>query len=51
MAHLSWLSDTAWTAIRAHLPVLSGINFVNCNGLRWRDASAEVGPFKTLYNW
>lgn len=30
--------------------VLSGIIFVNRNGLRWRDAPAEYGPHKTLYN-
>jgi len=30
--------------------VLSGIIFFNRNGLRWRDAPAEYGPHKTLYN-
>ena len=30
--------------------VLSGIIFVNRNGLRWRDAPAVYGPVKTLYN-
>ncbi len=30
--------------------VLSGIIFVNRNGLRWRDAPAAYGPPKTLYN-
>ena len=30
--------------------VLSGIIFVNRNGLRWRDAPKEYGPSKTLYN-
>lgn len=30
--------------------VLSGIIFINRNGLRWRDASEEYGPHKTLYN-
>jgi transposase len=30
--------------------VLSGIVFVNRNGLRWRDAPKEYGPHKTLYN-
>src|SRR3546814_5553361 len=29
--------------------VLSGIIFVNRNGLRWRDAPREYGPAKTLY--
>jgi transposase len=30
--------------------VLSGIVFVNHNGLRWRDAPSAYGPLKTLYN-
>ena len=30
--------------------VLSGIIFINRNGLRWRDAAAECGPHKTLSN-
>jgi transposase len=30
--------------------VLSGIVFVNSNGLRWRDAPKDYGPHKTLYN-
>ncbi len=30
--------------------VVSGIIFVIRNGLRWRDAPAEYGPHKTLYN-
>jgi transposase len=30
--------------------VLSGIVFVNRNGLRWRDAPRDYGPHKTLYN-
>lgn len=29
--------------------VVSGIIFVNRNGLRWRDAPKECGPHKTLY--
>lgn len=29
---------------------LSGIVFVNRNGLRWRDAPKDYGPHKTLYN-
>ena len=28
--------------------VLSGIIFINRNGLRWCDASKEYGPHKTL---
>ena len=30
--------------------VLSGIIFINHNGLRWRDVPKEYGPYKTLYN-
>lgn len=30
--------------------VLSGIIFINRNGLRWRDAAVAYGPHKTLYN-
>ena len=30
--------------------VLSGIIFINRNGLRWCDAPVEYGPPKTLYN-
>jgi transposase len=31
-----------------HKRVLSGIIFINRNGLRWRDAHAAYGPHKTL---
>ena len=31
-------------------PVLSGIVFINHNGLRWRDAPKKSGPRKTLYS-
>lgn len=30
--------------------VLSGIIFVNRNGLRWRDAPRDSGPHKMLFN-
>ena len=30
--------------------IISGIIFVIRNGLRWRDAPAEYGPHKTVYN-
>lgn len=30
--------------------MLSGIIFINRNGLRWCDAPTEYGPAKTLYN-
>ena len=29
---------------------MSGIVFVLKSGLRWRDAPAAYGPYKTLYN-
>ena len=32
------------------LLVISGIIYVIKNGLRWRDAPREYGPYKTLYN-
>jgi transposase len=30
--------------------VISGIVYVLRNGLRWKDAPGEYGPYKTLYN-
>ena len=30
--------------------VISGIIFVNRDGLRWRDVPANYGPHKTIYN-
>ena len=30
--------------------VISGIIYVIRNGLRWKDAPHEYGPYKTLYN-
>ena len=30
--------------------VLGGIIFINCNGLRWRDAPEGYRPHKTLYS-
>ena len=30
--------------------IISGIIFVIRNGLRWRDAPADYGPPKTIYN-
>ena len=35
---------------QSHRRVLSGIIFINRNGLRWCDAPREYGPPKTLYN-
>jgi len=62
MSDLFWLTETQMARLRPFFPkshgkprvddrrVLSGIIFINRNGLRWRDAPAEYGPPKTLYN-
>ena len=62
MSNLFWLSDEQMARLRPYFPrshgkprdddrrVLSGIVFINRNGLRWRDAPKEYGPPKTLYN-
>jgi transposase len=62
MADLFWLTDAQMRRLEPYFPksrgrarvddrrVLSGIIFVNRNGLRWRDAPAAYGPPKTLYN-
>nr|WP_290919210.1 IS5 family transposase [Hyphomonas sp. 34-62-18] len=62
MSNLYWLSDTQMAKLEPFFPkshgkprvddrrVLSGIIFINRNGLRWRDAPAEYGPHKTLYS-
>jgi transposase len=62
MSDLFWLSEAQMARLKPFFPkshgkprvddrrVLSGIVFVNRNGLRWRDAPAEYGPPKTLYN-
>jgi transposase len=62
MSNLYWLTDEQMERLRPFFPkshgrprvddrrALSGIIFVNRNGLRWRDAPAEYGPPKTLYN-
>lgn len=62
MSDLFWLTDAQMARIEPFFPkshgrprvddrrVLSGIIFINRNGLRWRDAPAEYGPHKTLYN-
>ena len=62
MKDLYWLTDEQMARLEPFFPkshgrprvddrrVLSGIIFVNRNGLRWRDAPAEYGPPKTLYN-
>jgi putative transposase len=57
-----WLSEKQLTRIKPYFPrshgvprvddrrVLSGIIHVLKRGLQWRDAPAEYGPHKTLYN-
>ena len=62
MSNLFWLTDEQMERLEPFFPeshgrpgvddrrVLSGRIFVNRNGLRWRDAPAEYGPAKTLYN-
>jgi transposase len=62
MSNLFWLTDAQMARIEPYFPkshgkprvdnrrVLSGIIFINRNGLRWCDAPREYGPYKTLYN-
>ena len=62
MSDLFWLSDRQFARMRPFFPishgiprtddlrVISGISHVIRNGLRWRDAPADYGPHKTLYN-
>jgi len=61
MSNLFWLTDEQIDRLRPFFPkshgkprvddrrVLSGIIFINRNGLRWCDAPREYGPPKTLY--
>jgi transposase len=62
MSNLFWLTDAQMERLKPFFPkshgkprvddrrVLSGIIFINRNGLRWSDAPREYGPAKTLYN-
>ena len=62
MSDLYLLTDEQMTRLQPYFPkshgkprvddrrVLSGIVFVNRNGLRWCDAPKAYGPHKTLYN-
>lgn len=62
MSNLFWLTDAQMARLQLFFPkshgkprvddrrVLSGIIFINGNGLRWCDAPREYGPAKTLYN-
>ena len=62
MSDLYWLTDEQMARLEPYFPKshgrprvddrrgLSGMIFVNRNGLRWRDAPKDYGPHKTLYN-
>jgi len=62
MSNHYWLNEDQMARLRPYFPkshgvprvddrpVLSGIIFINCNGLRWCDAPKEYGPAKTPYN-
>ena len=62
MSELYWLTDEQMARLQPYFPkshgkprvddrrMLSGIIFVNRNGLRWRDAPKDYGPHKTLCN-
>ncbi len=62
MSNLFWLTEAQMARLEPFFPkshgkprvddrrVLSGIIFINRNGLRWRDAPKDYGPPKTLYN-
>jgi transposase len=62
MSDLFWLTDAQMARLARFFPkshgkprvddrrVLSGIIFINRNGLRWRDAPSAYDPHKTLYS-
>jgi transposase len=62
MSNLYWLTEAQMERLKPFFPkshgkprvddlrVLSGIIFINRNGLRWCYAPREYGPAKTLYN-
>ena len=62
MSDLIWLSAAQMRRIEPYFPlsdgvprvddrrIVSGIILVIRNCVRWRDAPAEYGPFKTIYN-
>jgi transposase len=62
MSDLYWLSEAQVERLRAYFPksrgkprvddrrVLSGIIFIQRNGLMWKHAPRDYGPPKTLYN-
>jgi putative transposase len=62
MSDLIWLSEAQMRRIKRYIPlshgvpriddrrIVIGIIIVIRNGLRWRDAPADYGPHKTIYN-
>ena len=62
MSDLIWLSEAQMRRIEPYFPlshgvprvddrrIISGIIFVIRNSLRWRNAPADYGPPKTIYN-
>ena len=62
MSNLFWLTEAQMARLRPFFPksrgrpraddrrALSGMIFINRNGLRWCDAPREHGPAKTLCN-
>ena len=44
------MSDIFWLTAEQIARVLSGIIFINRNGLRWRDARSAYGPHETHYS-
>lgn len=62
MGDLFWLAEAQMERLRPFFPkprgrgrvddrrVLSGIIYIQRNGLMWKDAPAAYGPPKTLYN-
>ena len=62
MSKLFYLSQEQLEQLRPYFPlshgiarvddlrVISGIIYVIKNGLQWKDAPREYGPYKTLYN-
>ena len=61
MSDLFWLTEAQMARLKPFFPnshrkprvddrrVLSGIVFINRNGLSWRDAPVAYGPHKSLY--
>ena len=62
MSNLFWLTDAQKAHIEPYFPkshgkprvddrrVLSGVIFINRNGVRWCNAPKEYGPDKILHN-